>query len=177
MTGVRWERALPILSLVVLVQVTILDQQWLLGRARVDLAVILVVGMAACAGAEDAARLGFIVGLMVDFFQFGPFGLNALVLSLVAWSLAVAKVRMLQPGALFHSVQSAVAVVLATVATWTAGAVFGLTPPPLDFDVLIAMGLVALAAASLVHPATWLASQFLEQRYNSNRTGAEIFAS
>ncbi|MEZ5341975.1 MAG: rod shape-determining protein MreD [Acidimicrobiales bacterium] len=154
--------------------VTILDVHWLLGTARIDLPVILVVGIAARAGAEDAARLGFMVGLTVDFFQFGPFGLNALVLCLVAWTLAEAKVRMLQPGALFHSVQSAVAVVLATVVAWTAAFVFGLTPPPLGVAVFANITLVGLAAAALVHPATWVAGLFLEARSNTDRRGAEI---
>ena len=174
MSSVRWERALPILLMVVLVQVTIFDQNWLFGRARVDLTIIVVVGIAARAGPETAARLGFLVGLMVDFFQFGPFGLNASVLCLVAWSLAVAKVRMLEPGALFHSVQSAAAVVLATVVTWTAAAIFGLTPPPFELGVLVTMLLVAISAGALVHPATWLTGTFLEARMNTDRRGAEI---
>ena len=174
MSSIRWQRALPILFLVVLVQVTIFDQHWLLGRARVDLPIIVVVGIAARAGAEDAARLGFIVGFMVDFFQFGPFGLNASVLCLVAWTLAVAKVRMLEPGALFHSVQSAFAVVLATVVTWTAAAIFGLTPPPFEIGVVVTMILIGVSAGALVHPATVLTGTFLEARMNTDRRGAEI---
>lgn len=162
MSNIHWGRAIPVILLVVMTQVEIADQRWILGLTRVDLPLILVVGIAAVGAAPDAAKLGFTVGLVVDFFQFGPFGLNALIMCLVAWSLAVAKVRLLEPGALYHSFQSSVAVVLATVANWTVAAIFGLTPPVFGLRLLPMMALVALSAAILVHPATATARLFAE---------------
>ncbi len=130
MSGIRWVYALLAIATATVAQAVIFDQLIFVGgRVRLDAPLLLVVGLGFVARTEDAALLAFITGLMVDLFQFGPFGLHALVYTLAVWSIGVVRVRLLQPGTSFRVVQGALAVMVVTSLSWLVGAVFGQDPP------------------------------------------------
>jgi rod shape-determining protein MreD len=130
MSGIRWGYALLAIVTATVAQAVVFDQALLFGdRVRIDGPLLLIVGLGFVADTKDAALLAFVTGLMVDLFQFSPFGLHALVYTLAVWSIGVARVRLLQPGTGFRVVQGASAVVLVTGLSWLVGAVFGQDPP------------------------------------------------
>jgi rod shape-determining protein MreD len=129
-SSIRWGYALLAIATAAVTQAVVFDQILLIGgRIRIDAPLLLIVGLGFVARTEDAALLAFVTGLMVDLFQFGPFGLHALVYTLAVWSIGVARVRLLQPGTSFRVVQGAAAVTLVTGLSWMLGSVFGQDPP------------------------------------------------
>lgn len=158
---IRWPLFLLVTLVVVIVQATGFDQMQLPGSSRLDLALLLVVGIGFAARPDEAAVQGFVLGLATDLFQFGPFGLHALVFCLVGWSLATLRIRVLEPGASFRTVQAAGAVAMVTALTWFAGGTFGQAAPPAN-QWPARLILAALCGAVLVHPATRLGSRMLD---------------
>ncbi len=162
--GIRWSYATLIILSVVVIQAVGFDQTLLFGgRVRIDATLIVVVGLAFVAEGNDALSLAFLTGLLVDLFQFGPFGLHALVYSLAAWLIAVARVRVLQPGTSYQSAQSGAAVLMVTALSWAAGRVFGQAPPT-GWDAVWGL-LGAGAIGALLGPvAAWVAQRMIEDR-------------
>ncbi len=149
-SGVRWPQTIAVLAALSIVQSAVFDQFWFAGRVRVDLLLLLVVSIGSTSNPRDAAVLGFVTGLFVDLFRFGPFGLHALIFCLAGWVLANNGARMLQVGAGFRLAQGAVSVLLVTAATWTGAAVFGQRPPAFGNESMISIGLTAIVGALLL---------------------------
>lgn len=159
--GIRWPQTIAALSALTIVQAAIFDQFWLAGRVRVDLLLLVVVSVGLSASVRDAMVVGFVVGLFVDLFRFGPFGLHALIFCLAGWALASNGVRMLQVGPGFRLAQGTVAVLLTTAATWTAAAVFGQRPPPFGNQSLVDIALISLIGGALLWPVGRVANGML----------------
>ena len=149
---IPWAKSLAILAALSVVQVAVFDQFWIGGRVRIDLLLLAVVSVGLQAEVRQATLLGFVIGLFVDVFRFGPFGLHALIFCLAAWMLANNGARMLQVGAAFRIAQGTIAVVLVIAATWSAAAVFGQRPPAFGNDSLISVALTAVAGGLLLAP-------------------------
>ncbi len=164
---VRWFHALLVIVVVVLVQVSVFDRYEPLDLVRIDLPLILIVSVGFVATPNDAAVLGFTTGLLLDTMQFGPFGLSALVYCLAAWTIVLARLRVLQAGASFRTVQGAAIVMLVTAATWGAGNVFGLRPPDFGVGSFARLALAGLVGAVLVHPLSRAASWMVDDRDRS----------
>ncbi len=153
----RWSHIVIVIGAVVIAQVATFDQTLVAGTVRLDLPLYLLIGVGFVARSDEAALLGFVVGLSVDLFQFSPFGLNALLFGIVGWSLAEARVRMLQPGTTFRTFQGALAAVAVTSLSWFAGAIFEQDPPPFTNRTLGILATIGIIGGVLVHPATRLA--------------------
>ncbi len=151
-SGIRWPQTIAVLAALSIVQSAVFDQFWLGGRVRIDLLLLVVVSAGTTADPRHAALLGFVTGLVVDLFRFGPFGLHALIFCLAAWVLANNGARMLQMGTGFRLAQGAVAVMLVTIATWVAAAVFGQRPPAFGNAAMASLALTALVGAVLLGP-------------------------
>jgi len=91
---IAWARALLVLTVAVLFQVTLLDRLDPAGVVRFDLPLLFVVAVALRSGADDAALLGFAAGLGVDLFHVGPFGQHSLVYCLLGLAVAAASRRL-----------------------------------------------------------------------------------
>ncbi|MEZ5378746.1 MAG: rod shape-determining protein MreD [Acidimicrobiales bacterium] len=169
---VRWGHALTTILAVVLVQVTVFDRYQPLEAVRVDVPLVLIVAVGFVATPSDAAILGFTTGILLDTMQFGPFGLSALVYCLAAWLIVMARLRVLQPGATFRTVQGATIVVLVTGATWAAGTVFGLRPPEFGLESIGRLLLAGAIGAALVHPLTHAASWMVDDHDRSLTSSA-----
>lgn len=125
-----------------------------------------MVGIGFAALPNQAAVQGFVIGLATDVFQFGPFGLHALVYCLAGWSLATLRLRVLEAGASFRTIQAAGAVAVVTVMTWFAGRTFGQASPPAS-QWLGRLAVTSLCGAILVHPATRLGRWMLNEEESS----------
>jgi rod shape-determining protein MreD len=157
MLRIRGPMTVAVISVTAVVQTVAFDQVRLLGGARIDLPLLLVVGVGFLAQPDEAAGLGFATGLIVDLSQFGPFGMHALVFCLAAWSLCLARIRMFETGFSFRSVQGAGAVMVVTALTWLVGGIFGQSPP-VGRQWIQQLILAGLQGALLVHPARRVAS-------------------
>ncbi len=173
---VRWVHALTIIIGAVVLQVSIFDRHQPFDLVRVDIPLILIVSIGFVATPSDAAILGFVTGLFLDTMQFGPFGFSALVYCLAAWLIVLARLRVLQAGASFRTVQGAAIVVLVTAATWGAGVVFGLRAMPFGWSTLGRMALVGLVGAVLVHPLTRTAAWMVDNNDRSPLPNAGVRA-
>ncbi len=149
-SGIRWPQTIALLAGLSVMQVGVFDQFWIGGRVRIDLLLLLVVSVGLTVDIRDATKLGFVIGLVVDLFRFGPFGLHALIFCLAGWALANNGARMLQVGPGFRVAQGTLAVLLVTAATWTTAAVFGQRPPAFGNDSLIDIGLAAIVGGVLL---------------------------
>ena len=170
MVKTPWPKSLAILAALSVVQVAVFDQFWIGGRVRIDLLLLAVVSIGLHADVRQATLLGFVVGLFVDVFRFGPFGMHALIFCLAGWVLASNGTRMLQVGPLFRIAQGAIAVLLVTTATWTAAAVFGQRPPAFGNDSLISIGLTAAIGGLLLAPFDVVTRQMV----NTAPTGTRV---
>ncbi len=164
---VRWIHAIAVIVGAVMMQVTMFDRYQPFGLVRIDIPLILIVAVGFVANPSDAAILGFVTGLLLDTLQFGPFGLSALVYCLAAWLIVLARLRVLQAGASFRTVQGATIVMLVTAATWAAGMIFGLRAIPLDPTAIARLALVGLVGAVLVHPMITAASLMIDSHDRS----------
>ena len=171
---VHWPQTLALLSALTIVQAAILDQFWLGGRLRIDVLLLVVVSVGLSASVRDAMVLGFVIGLFVDLFRFGPFGLHALIFCLAGWVLANNSARMLQIGPGFRLAQGTVAVFLTTVATWVAAGVFGQRPPPFGNTTLIELGLVSLIGGVLLLPLSRLTRWMIDVNAPRRTPSAEV---
>ncbi len=158
MTSVRWSHVIVVLTAAIVLQTGLLDQAWLFERLRVDVMVLLVVAVGLRADARTALILGFLLGLFLDLFRFSPFGFHALLFCLGAWLVASTRIRMLQAGTSFRTIQGGIAVGLVTASTWVGGAVFGLGAPPFDNRTLAQLAIIIVLGAVLIHPASRVAA-------------------
>ncbi len=161
---ISWPHAGAVIAAAVVLQVANFDRILLADRVRVDLPMLLLIGVGFAAPPATATALGFTLGLAVDLFHLGPFGLHALVYCLVAYSLAQAKLRALQPGRSFLTLQGMVAAAVVTAVIWLAGAVFGQSPPRFDLGNVGVLVAVAVIGGVAVHPATRLGGWMIEDR-------------
>ncbi len=165
----QWPRTLAILAGLSVVQVSVFDQFWIAGRVRIDLLLLLVVSIGLRADVRQATLLGFVVGLFVDVFRFGPFGMHALIFCLAGWVLANNSARMLQVGPAFRLAQGTMAVLLVTAATWSGAAVFGQRPPAFGNESLISVGLTSLIGGVLLTPTDWVTRRMVAVSSVSSR--------
>lgn len=164
-----WAKSLAILSALSVVQVAVFDQFWIGGRVRIDLLLLAVVSIGLHAEVRQATLLGFVIGLFVDVFRFGPFGLHALIFCLAAWVLANNGARMLQVGPVFRIAQGTIAVLLVTAATWSAAAVFGQRPPAFGNESLISVALTAVVGGLLLSPVDAITRRMIDAGPASSR--------
>ncbi len=169
MIGVRWSHTIVVLTAASVFQTGVFDQLWLFGRVRIDLLLLLVLGVGLTADTRTAPVVGFLIGLVVDLFRFGPFGLHALVFTLAAFVLANSRDRMLLAGASFRTLQGGTAAAVLTAATWIGAAVFGQEAPDFDQDTLVSLAWVVIVGSVLVHPAEVVARWMLDQPSSQRR--------
>jgi rod shape-determining protein MreD len=156
----RWAIAIPTMFAVALVQVAVLDQALLAGQVRLDLPLYLVVAVGLSSRSSSAALAGFALGVIVDLFQFGPFGVHAMIYCVAGWVLAESRERVLQEGVGFSVMQGTLATLAVTGLTWLLGAVFGLRPLALNqgpWRVLVNLAMIGLFGGIAVGPMTRLA--------------------
>lgn len=156
--AIRWPQTIAVLSALSILQAAVFDQFWLGGRVRIDAMLLVVVSIGWSTSVRNATVLGFVTGLFVDLFRFGPFGLHALIFCLAGWTLANNGARMLQIGAGFRLARGAVAVLLVTAGSWIAAAVFGQRPSAFGNEPLATLGLTAVIGAVLLLPVGRLTS-------------------
>ncbi|MGH1505043.1 MAG: rod shape-determining protein MreD [Acidimicrobiales bacterium] len=161
---ISWPHALAAIVGVVVVQVANFDRILLADKVRIDLPMLALIGIGFAAPPTTATVLGFVLGVTLDLFHLGPFGFHALVYCLVAYSLAQAKLRALQPGRAFLTFQGMVAAAVVTAVVWLAGAVFGQSPPKFDLGNVGVLLVVACIGGIAVHPATRLGGWMIEDR-------------
>lgn len=161
---VSWRHALAVIVGVVLVQVANFDRILVFDRLRLDLPMLLLIGIGFAAPPSSAVVLGFVLGLAVDLFHLGPFGLHALVYGLVGYSLAQAKLRVLQPGRHFRTIQGMAAAAAVTAVIWLAGAVFGQSPPRFEVANVALLAATGVVGGIAVHPATRLGEWMIRDR-------------
>ncbi len=164
MISARWSHVLVVLTAASVLQTGIFDQLLILDRVRIDLLVMVLLGVGLTADPRSAAVLGFFTGLSVDFFRSGPFGMHALLFLFAGWLLGMTRDRMLLADGSFRTVQGAVAASSITAATWIGAAVFGQTPPPFNTQTLVDLLWIGLVGAVLVHPADRVAQWMLFRR-------------
>lgn len=145
-----WLRGAVMIAVVFVVQEAVLRGLRIDG-VRPDLMLGLAIVAAIAAGPEVGAVAGFTGGLLIDLFVNTPFGLTALVASVVAFAVGSVQ-QTLGPGPrwstpVFVAVASAVAEV-----TWAAlGTVLGL-PGLLHPHLLIVVAVVATINAVIALP-------------------------
>ncbi len=152
---IRWVVAIPLMFVVAIIQVSVFDLALVGGAIRLDLPLYLLVAIGLCSRSTQAALGGFVLGLVVDLFQFGPFGIHALIYCLAGWSFAEARLRVLQDGASARTMQGVFSTLVVTVLTWLAGPIFGQEPLALSrgpWGVLATLVIVGLLGGIAVHP-------------------------
>lgn len=160
---IRWIHTSAVIVCAVVLQISIFDQLQPFGLIRVNLPLILIVGVGFVANPADAALIGFVTGIAADTMQFGPFGLSALVFCVAAWLIVLARLRMMQAGATFRTVQGAVIVMAVTMALWFAAGIFGQRPISLDLGTATRLLATGVVGAVLVHPLTSVAQRMVER--------------
>jgi rod shape-determining protein MreD len=161
---IRWNHVVVVLTAASVLQTAIFDQVLLADRVRVDLLLLIVLGVGHAADRRSAVLLGFVTGLAIDLFRTGPFGLHALLYCLAGWVLVQARERMLMAGTSYQLVQGAIAAAVLTAAVWTAAAVFGQSSPPFTSDTLTQLAWIGLVGGLLVKPADRVAAWMLDAR-------------
>jgi rod shape-determining protein MreD len=91
------------LRLALLVAVAVLVQTSVFPHLRIggavpDIALVLVVAVAAREGVESGAATGFVAGLLVDLYLQTPLGLSALAFALTGAMVGVLQAGLLRPG-------------------------------------------------------------------------------
>ncbi len=154
MKRVRWAAVVAVGACVAAVQAAVFDQLDGPFGARVDLALLVVIGTALAVVAPiNAARIGAVLGIIVDLTQTAPFGINLLLFGLAGYAVAVSRESLVAAGPLLVSFQGAVASVAVAGLQYMLARVFGLDPPAIGIAVLGPMAAAALISAVLVHPA------------------------
>lgn len=166
---IRWTSAVLVMFTVNIVQAGFFDSFLLLGYIRIDLPLyLLVAASVACAG-RQATAFGFVLGLIVDLFQYGPFGFNALIYCVAGFTLADARTRFTQDGSSLRSMQALIATLAITTMTWLLGLVFGQMPIGLQqgpWAVVFTLAGTALVGAAAIHPVGRLNRYVLDGEYS-----------
>ncbi|HEX6236662.1 MAG TPA: rod shape-determining protein MreD [Acidimicrobiales bacterium] len=140
-------------TLVVLVALVL--QQGLISHLRVagaigNLMLVVTVAAAVTGGADRGVVYGFAAGLAHDLMLDSPFGLSALVLALVGWSVGVLSSALVRPPRWWAPVLAVAAGLASAAMTTVVGHVMGV---PYPADDIVRIGLVeGLIAAVLVVP-------------------------
>lgn len=156
----RWAIAVPVMFAITIVQVAVFDQALLAGQIRLDLPLYLLVAIGLSSRSSSAALAGFTLGVVVDLFQFGPFGVHAMIYCVAGWVLAESRERVLQDGIGFSIMQGALATLAVTGLTWLLGSVFGQGPLALNqgpWGVLLNLAMIGLLGGIAVRPMTRVA--------------------
>lgn len=168
MTGLRSGLTALVVVTTVVLQVAVLDTVRPLG-IRVDLPLLLVLGIGFSSRRADAAVAGWCTGLLVDLHQLGPLGLSALVYAVAGWSLADSRVRVVEAGPLFRTVQGALAALTVSWLLWAATVLVGQLGNPADWSLLGWSAGLALSGAVGVHPATVVGHRLQRDRQLTSR--------
>lgn len=166
----RWAVALPVMMIITILQVEIFDSALIGGRIRIDLPLYLLVAIGLSTRSTEAATAGFVLGVVVDLFQFGPFGIQALMYCLAGWTLAEARIRVLQDGSGARTMQGILWTLVVTSLTWLLGAVFGQKPLALNFGPWgVLLNLVAAGALGglAVHLMSRLVRLIVKEEWDS----------
>ncbi len=172
---IRWTVGLPLMFAVTIMQVAIFDSALIGNQIRLDLPLYLLVAIGLSVRGEQATLGGFALGLIVDMFQFGPFGVNALIFCLAGWSLAEARLRVLQENASFRTMQGVLSTLVVTGLTWLLGSVFGQSPLGLNngpWGVVANLAAVGLIGGIMVHPMGRLVRWMLRKEWVDRATPA-----
>ncbi len=167
MRRVRWWAVVVVAVLAAAVQAAVFDQLRFPAGARLDLALLVVVGAAlAVVVPVNAARIGAAVGLVVDLTQTAPFGINLLLFGLAGYLVAVTREGLAADGVLTRSLQGALASLVVAAFQYALARVFGLDPPAIGVAVVAPLLVAAAIAAIVVHPAVRLGEVLLvEDRF------------
>lgn len=139
----------------VVLQVCLLSQ-FSIGGARPDLPLLVVLAAAFTYGADDGAIVGFSAGLLLDVFLSTPFGLTALVFTLVGFAVGSWTASVIRSAWWLSSLAIAAASVVAVFAHALIGELLGqsmLTDVPILAIVAVVAGanlLLAPVATTLV---------------------------
>ena len=154
MKRVRWPFVVAVGVLIAAVQASVFDQVTAPFGARIDLALLVVIGTALAVVAPiNAARIGAVLGLIVDLTQTAPFGINLLLFGLAGYAVAVSRESLVAAGPLLVSFQGAVATVAVAGLQYMLARVFGLDPPAVGLAVVTPIIGAAVVGAVAVHPA------------------------
>jgi rod shape-determining protein MreD len=82
----------PVLVVAVILHIAVFPQFRVFGVAA-DVLILVGVAAGVAGGPERGAMVGFVCGLLADCFLQTPFGLSALVLTLVAWAVGAFQSR------------------------------------------------------------------------------------
>lgn len=82
----------PVLLVAVVLHTAVVPHFRVFGVAA-DMLVLVAVAAGVAGGPERGAAVGFVCGLLADCFLQTPFGLSALVLTLVAWAVGGLQTR------------------------------------------------------------------------------------
>ena len=162
-------RVATVVALVVLLQVALVSQLRV-GKVSPDIALLLAVATGVANGPDRGAIVGFVVGLSYDLFLGTPFGLSALIYTLVAYAAGSVQVPLATHPQWWRAISVAVASA-AGVLLWLAAQVM------LDLGQLRGYSLVRIAVvvgavnALLTPPALRLAA-WMFQTLASNRPTA-----
>ena len=145
--------------LVTLVVQVSLFSRFSMDGARPDVMVLVVVAAAFVMGPERGATVGFVAGLAFDVVLTTPFGLSALVYTLVGWGAGSVGLSLVRTSwwiapMLFGLASGAAMVVYAVV-----GEIFGqatLRGPDLGAIVVLVAGLNAVLAPLALRCARWV---------------------
>lgn len=153
MSGLRWGLTALAALTTVIVQVAVFDVVRPFGL-RIDLPLLLVLGVGLTARRADAAVVGWGTGLVIDLHQLGPLGLTALVYAVAGWSLADSRRRAVEPGPAFRTAQGVVGAVTITWVLWAGSVLVGGGQGGLGWGLLGRSIEMAVVGAIGVHPAT-----------------------
>ena len=153
----------------VVVQAAVLDTVRPFGL-RIDLPLLLVVGVSLVARRRDAAVVGWATGLLVDLHQLLPLGLSALVYAVLGWTLAEGHPGAREAGRWSRTLQGAVALAVVQVVLALATALLGDGPGRSVWSLAAAALGSAVVGAVGVHPATMCGRRLV-------RTGGVRFGS
>ena len=154
MKRVRWPFVILVGFVVAALQASVFDQVTAPFGARIDLALLVVIGTALAVVAPiNAARIGAVLGLIVDLTQTAPLGINLLLFGLAGYAVAVSRESLIAAGPLLVSFQGAVATVAVAGLQYMLARVFGLDPPEVGIAVFTPIAGAAIIGAIAVHPA------------------------
>lgn len=155
-------RCAAVIVLVVLVQVSLLDLITI-GGAHPDGVLVLAAAAGYWAGGERGAWFGFAAGLGADLVLPTPFGLTALVGSLVGWATGVATAGLVRSSWWLGPLAVAAGTAAGLVATAVVGTILGqrgLIGAYLPAALVVAVP----AAAVLAVPELWMVRWALPPR-------------
>jgi rod shape-determining protein MreD len=135
--------------------------------ARPDVMVLLAVAAGFVAGPERGAIVGFAAGLAFDVVLATPFGLSALVYTLVGYAVGVLGGNVIRASWWISPLLVAVASAAAMVLYALVGEVLGqatLKGPPLTAIVVVVSALNAVLAPLAIRAVRWAAADQVDRR-------------